>query len=761
MNARADYKGIGLYTVAILLSAWLVFWMEPLYVKMMLPTFGGTPTVWVTALMFFQAVLLIGYIYAHLLIRLQNVLAQGAVHLALVLIAVIFLPPTIGDVDMGDMAVAPLTHVLTMLATGVAMPMVVLSATAPLVQHWFSRTGHAHAADPYFLYAASNLGSFGALVAFPLLLEPTMPLGEQSTLWSVLFGLAMALILLCAYSVRNKPAPVSATLDAHSEVAASSTSVQWAWWVVLAAVPSSLLSGISSILTTDIAAIPLLWVLPLTVFLGTFVIAFAGISLFSVRAQRIAIGISMLAMSILLVLMAAGSHSSIGVFWLIVLCLVVQFILSLACHQVLYARRPGAAHLTEFYVAVAIGGLLGGTFNAVVAPLLFVDNTEILFALVLAVALSRQLSEFDCPPLRKLLKTVAIALALGVLAWGLVLLVRYADSGWATSGLSSYFIWKYTVWLVPCIVVAALMRVPLIHAVTLAILFVSMTIGVEFEGQIFVERNFFGTIRVIDDVEGGSRKLRHGTTTHGKQSLDPAKAKQKLAYYGGNSAVNHVFQYFKADLEGGKIGVVGLGAGTLSCYKSPGQEWRYYEIDPAMARVASDPQYFTFLSTCDPSASVDNGAILLGDARRQLEMGDDVFDLIVLDAFTSDAIPLHLLTVQAVQTYLKHLTPGGLLVFNISNRHLDLHGPLARIAQELGLSAVAASSATKGDNQYLSQWFVMAPNIDLPSRVGAVNQSSVYWQVYNLDTIYRRAQGTPLWTDDYSNILTSLNWFKR
>jgi hypothetical protein len=750
-------SGVFLFTFTSLLSAWLVFWMEPLYAKMLLPVFGGAPHVWITALMFFQTALLIGYVYAHFLQRLRNPLVQGAIHLAVALLTLTSLPPVVGAIDIASINADPLFSVLAMLTRGIALPMIVLSATAPLLQHWFSLSTHERADDPYFLYAASNLGSFGALLAFPLLLEPALPMTSQTILWSVLFGVAIVLIIACSYLVRSQqsaPAPALAGDAKPSQNRPQSqdgnTIAQWFWWIILAAVPASLLAGVTTIITTDIAAMPLLWVLPLMVYLGTYVLAFAGITLFPPLILRLTISIAVIAIALAQIEVFQdylGLNANVEVL-LISVYLVGQFFLSLACHGALYARRPQTSRLTEFYVAVAIGGLTGGAFNAVVAPQIFTAPAEFSIAIVLALALSRRQWE-PLLPANKTWTVLIIGALIGGFA-GIAILYAFPVIGLYLPGL----LWKaatsQTVWAAACVGLIVLVRFPMVQAGALAFGLMATTMFMDNDGQIHAERSFFGTIRVIDDYDAGIRAIKHGTTHHGAQNLYPPIWKEPLSYFGDNSPISEVFSHFEPALAGGNIGAVGMGAGTLACYHQPGQAWQYYEIDPAIVRIATDPEFFTYISGCDPDASVENGSILVGDARLQISQGDAKFDLLILDAFTSDAIPLHLLTLEAIQVYLDHLQPHGLIAIHISNRHIDLKPALARAAQELELALIFGKSTTRNYKKSKSDWLVLSRDEVSLQGVLDAQKGTIEWARYNAPP------GAPLWTDDYSNIFTSL-----
>ena len=475
---------------------------------------------------------------------------------------------------------------------------------------------------------------------------------------------------------------------------------------------------------------PLLWVLPLMVYLGTYVLAFAGISLFSPRILRVLISITVIAMALAQIDVIQdywGLNANVEIA-LITIYLFGQFFLSLACHEALYARRPQTFRLTKFYVAVAIGGLTGGAFNAVIAPQLFTGPIEFSIAIVLAIALSRRPWE----PLLPANNTLTILMAVGLIGGfsGLAILYVFPDFGLHLPTLFWRAAANQTIWAAACVGLIVLIRFPMVQAGALALGLVATNMFMDNHGQIHAERSFFGTIRVVNDYRDGVRAIKHGTTHHGAQNLYPPIWDEPLSYFGDNSPISEVFSHFDGELAGGSIGVVGVGAGTLACYHQPGQTWRYYEIDPVIVRIATDPEFFTYISGCNPDASVANGSILIGDARIQISQGHEKFDLLILDAFTSDAIPLHLLTLEAMQVYLEHLEPDGLLAIHISNRHIDLKPALSRGAKELGLSLIFGESTTKTRKKSNSDWLLIARNDAALKAVLDTQASSIEWTRY-------------------------------
>jgi hypothetical protein len=652
------------YAATMFLSAALLFVVEPMISKMALPRLGGSPNVWNTCLFFFQAVLLVGYAYAHLLTRLFGLKAQIAIHLFIVLpLAALILP-----LDFGDAAVpaegAPVVWLLARLSLTVGAPVFVLCATAPLLQHWFSKTDHKAAADPYFLYAASNIGSLLALLAYPFAIEPQLALPDQSALWSRGFALLATGLAICAVAGLSHPrvAPIVQIPRTLGQI----TLRQRLLWIALAFVPSSLLLGVTTHITTDIAAAPLFWVVPLALYLLTFILAFAARpSLSHATALRI--------MPLLLIpTVIAVAPLVLPAISLLGLHLAAFFGIAMLCHGELAARRPPAARLTEFYLYLALGGVLGGLFNAILAPLVFPAVWEYPLMLV-AACLLRPKADGDAPRDRLL----DILLPLGLFA-----LVFFARSHAPLSGAPLTF-WRMIFgYVVPalCLVAFAPRRLRFALGVAACLLVPAIS---SFNGTLATARSFFGVYRVAVADDGATHLLIHGTSAHGFESELPGEETLPMGYYTPDGPFGRFFAALEKTRPLHRVGLIGLGTGVLGCYAKLGESWTYYEIDPLVVTLARDPRYFHFLARCGM-----NTKVVLGDGRLALAQAPDhSYDALVMDAFSSDAVPMHLLTREALALYLQKLAPHGVIIFHVSNRYLNLAPVVAALAQDAGLDA--------------------------------------------------------------------------
>ncbi len=737
---------LALYTVTLGLSALLLFWVQPLYARLMLPLLGGAPAVWITAMLFFQAMLLAGYLYAHLSIRWLGLKRQSLLHGALLLVALVALPIALPSGWSPPAGAMPVGWQLALMAAGVGLPFFAVSATAPLLQRWFAHAGHPDSANPYFLYGASNVGSIAALVGYPVLFEPALRLGEQGLLWAGLYAVLALLIGLCGLSLWRRY--VAEPADAVVEGLALSPAIDWRrrlWWIALAFAPSSLMLGATLHISTDVAAVPLLWVLPLALYLLSFVIVFARRPLLP-HAWMLTLQIPAL-----ILLAVVMSWDIAGPWGEIAIHLVAFFLIVTACHGELAARRPAARHLTEFYLWMAVGGVLGGVFNALVAPLVF-DAVLEYPLMVAAVALLRPWrAGTKWSPALDVLQPAGLALlALGVpLAFDRV-------AGGEGRGVVAV---TYSI-AVGVTIGFALIERPLRFALGLAVLLAAgptVMAQTGFAGDfrralLLRERTFFGVHRVL--LQAGPREaylLLHGTTLHGAQFLDPVARRQLPTYYHREGPVGAVFSSF-APRRFQRVGVVGLGTGTMACYARDGQDWTFFEIDPTVVRIARDSGYFTYLADCKPDAKV-----LLGDARLSLaRMPDATFDLLVLDAFSSDAIPVHLLTAEAFALYRRKLSRRGVLVVHISNQFLDLEPVVGRITMETGYFGVVRYDSEVNEEDTATSlrvpsiWTVMARR---PDDIAELKPDPRWLPM--------RGAKTPLWTDDYVNIVQAISFTNR
>jgi hypothetical protein len=740
-----------LFTATLFLSSALLFFVQPLFAKLVLPTLGGTPGVWNTCMVFFQTALLAGYAYAHLTPALLGVRLQALAHLALLAVPLALLP--FGDVARSapPAGATPVVWLLTLLLTTVGLPFFVVAASGPLLQKWFAHTDHPAARDPYFLYAASNLGSLLALLGYPLVVEPALLLTgsdgrpllpllhttdaaarwplNQVTVWAAGYVALLILFILCASAVR-RPAATKAT-PAGSTDEPTPSALRRLRWVALAFVPSSWMLSVTTYLTTDIAAIPLLWVVPLALYLLTFILAFGRRRLIPRRWVRQLQ--PLLAVMLAVVFLSEATEPV----WLLVSLHLAGFtVAALWCHGELAGDRPAARHLTEFYLWLSVGGALGGLFNGLLAPVVFSGLLEYPLILVLA-ALLRCWPRAGAPR-RELNRADLVRPALLGVGTALLVLVLQA------LGLPPGQLTMAVVFGPSAVVCYTFVDHPSRYAFGLAALLMA---GHAYHGihgrPLYRERSFFGVHRVNLDGQRGCHLLVHGNTVHGMQFLDPDKRRQPLTYYHPDGPIGRIFRQFSGPDAKPHVAVVGLGAGSLAAYGEPGQHFTFYEIDPMVARIARDPTFFTFLADCPAQVEIE-----LGDARLTLaDAPNGRYGLLVIDAFSSDAIPLHLLTREALGLYLTKLADDGVLAFHISNRYLELAPVLANLAADAGLLAfgrddLSVSEEEAADGKSPSRWVILVRD---RNHLGSAARKM--WFPLRPDPSF------PLFTDSYSNLL--------
>ncbi len=712
-----------------------------MFARMALPLLGGSPAVWNTAMVFYQAVLLAGYAYAHWTFQRLGVRRQAWLHLGILALPFLVFPVAVPDGWLPPTETNPLPWLILLLLFGVGLPFFAVATSSPVLQRWFSVTAHPSAHDPYFLYAASNLGSVLALLSYPFLLEPNLSLENQSRLWSWGYALAFALTATCALiTLRRTGNPVPATAP-MAEPESPEPPPAWsrrAHWLALAAVPCSLMLGVTTFITTDLASIPLLWVIPLALYLLSFILVFSQKQWFPPSLARRLLPLAAVAM---ILIFTSGATEPLPVIMLV--SLAAFFIAAMACHGELAATRPAARHLTVFYLCLSLGGFLGGAFNALLAPFLFNSVAEYPLAFTLACLLGLA----GATGLRTLSLRPAdwlIPAALGLLAFSLF----RAGDAWSQTRETETVL-RGLLAGVPALLCFLCSRRPLRFALAVgAVLIAGHTASSDHGRVLHAERGFFGIHRITTDTEERFFRLVHGNTFHGKQSRDPERRGEALAYYHRTGPMGQVFESIESFPQN-RIAMIGLGTGALAAYGRPGEHWRFYEIDPAVARIARDTRYFTYLE--DSEADIE---IILGDARIMLEQSPDRhYGLIVLDAYSSDAIPVHLLTRESLRLYRDKLTPDGLLAFHISNRHLNLPPLFAALADDAGWFhlfqddiAVDPREATEG--KMPSQWVIMAEN-----------ESTL--EPFRRDPRWQRLQPeTPprIWTDSYSSLFEVFRW---
>ncbi len=707
-------------------GAGMLFLVQPMIARLLLPSYGGSATVWSTSSLFFQVVLLLGYVYTDRATRLGP-RRQRLVHGVVLLLPLLVLPLALPSAAPGS-DVSPVLSLLRTLALVVGVPFLVLATTGPLLQKRYSWLGLARSSDPYFLFAASNLGSFVGLLMYPLLIEPFFSLEQQERLWSIGFVVFIALTGCCLLLPGGSRAPETVAIgaaagatgreseEADSERLPLARILRWTAWAFL---PSALMLAVTSHISTDIAAIPLLWVVPLAIYLATFIGAFA-------RASRRP---PVLVTRIAVLLAAIASFSALvnaehqPVWFAIAIQMVMLALVAFSAHSRLAADRPGPGRLTTFYLVIAVGGALGGLLNGVVAPLLFDRVLEYALLIVtvplLMLGLNGRLGREERRRQRVRLLTVAVLLL--VPAAGLAAAMHRAPTASLILALAgcSTLVWS-------------LMRSPrLLCAVLVSaqvVLLASSDVGV-----IDRQRTFYGSLSV--QATEDQHLLYDGTTLHGTQFLN-SRSSDPTSYYARSGPLGDVFRSRNFR----DVAVVGLGAGTVAAYGEPGQAMTFFEINPAVESVARDPHLFTYLT--DSPADV---SVVTGDGRLGLQSVPGASeDLIVLDAFSSDSIPVHLLTQEAVRMYAARLRPGGLLAIHISNKTFDLRPVLRADADALGWAGVVGRGEGSDPGATPSEWVVLAPTAQ------------------DLRELDSRPGWTPLpprsvaWTDDYSSVLRVL-----
>jgi hypothetical protein len=788
-----------LFSVTIFVSASLLFLVEPMFAKFILPLFGSTPAVWTGSMMFFQMALLIGYLYVHATTAWLGARKQAVLHLAVVLLPLLVLPLAVPADEWAPSSEAnPIFLLLGLLLVSVGLPFFAISTTNPLVQKWLADTDHPAARDPYFLYRASNLGSIIGLLGYPLLVERELTLDTQGIVWSVGYGLLLVLVFASAVMLWRSPRPSVAEGEEEAEPLAGDpvsgggssqtadpslvdpraerlTLLRRLRWIGLTFVPSSLMLGVTAFVTTDITPIPLLWVIPLSLYLFSFVVVFSPSQRAPDLIHKVMVGTLpvMIAVLVLTILIELRNP-----YWLLILLhLLGFFVVAMVLHGEVARDRPSARHLTEFYLWVSVGGFLGGVFNALIAPVAFDTVVEYPLAIILAcvfvpgLVLSRLLQsdrtgggeqgrsregeeasggdEEERETITSsgsrtlgsrrlaLALDLALPLALGLAMWGIstaideYLPVDYISLAWQTMlglavGLCLWFAYSATRPIRFGLGIAAILIVG------------TMTSGA---GALYEERSFFGVYRVTGDDQ--VHTLVFGDTNHGAQVLG-VQPPEPTTYYHPSGPVGQVFDALPEATS--RPAVVGLGTGTMACYNRPGQQLTFYEIDPLVESIARNNNLFTYLRDCPGENNV-----VLGDARLSLaDAPDGQYGIIVADAFSSDAIPVHLMTREAMDLYFDKLQSDGVLLIHISNRHLELEPVLGNVAQDAGLVCRAQYDQENENTpgKFVSHWVLMSRE---EGGLGSMADDA-RWSSCDTDA------DSPVWTDDYSNLLSTFVW---
>jgi hypothetical protein len=736
-SASRNRLVLSVYTSAIFVSALLLFSVQPLFTKMVLPRLGGSPAVWSVAMVFFQSLLLAGYSYAHFLMQIRNRAIPVAVHLVLLVVAMLALPLSIAG-GFGEPPNSGYAFwLLALFAVSIGLPFFALAANNPLLQAWFVRTGHPAGPDPYFLYASSNIGSFLALLSYPVLLEPMFTLRTQNLIWTGGYGLLIVLIAGCGALLLRSPALAVADAQTEQTEAPPPPWILRARWIFLAAVPSGLLIAVTAHISTDVAAAPLLWVLPLSLYLLTWVLVFQSRPLLPHQSMLLA---QPLAIAGVVVLLAIGGEQNL----LLTLGghLLCFFVIAMACHGELARTRPDAKYLTGFYVALSFGGMVGGLFAGLIAPFAFswVAEYPILLA---AAALCRPPGGGERLPRWSRWYWPFLA----------VLAVALIGLSYSTSK-TSWWLEDHRVWVAGSVgVLAALLALALNASrwkifATVVVALLLIRVYPADEGRVVTVRSFFGVHKIVVTPHGQYHVLMHGTTIHGAEKFQnddgtPVTGRpEPITYYhkdgGIGQAITAIRERKGAPL---RVAVIGVGSGTLACASEPGETWKFFEIDQTMVDTARDPKYFNYIQSCDPDLKP-----VIGDARLTFAKEPvGLYDLIIVDAYSSDAIPIHLATEEAMKIYKDRLAPQGAVLMHVSNRHLELASVIVGIADANDLKSWVYSEDSGRDDEY-----IFATSVVVSAReeadVGKL-ASSDQWAETEADASQR------LWTDDYSNVL--------
>ncbi len=736
-----------IFALTICLSAFLLFGVQPMFTKMVLPSLGGSPAVWSVAMVFFQALLLAGYLYAHLSARYLGPRQAVILHAALVVAAFLMLPLTVSQALGAPPEEAQGFWLIGVFCASVGLPFFVLAATAPLLQAWFARSGHPEAGNPYALYVASNVGSFIALLAYPLLIEPLLPLQAQTRSWMLAFALLAAGLATCAAMTVWRALPRSAENTAEGTEEAAAARPAWPQrlrWIALAAVPSGLLVSVTAHLSTDVASAPLLWVLPLSIFMLTFILAFRDRPFIGEVMQEK----SYVCLLPFVVMSLVGFMLPLAAQF--VIHLGIMFLAAMICHGQLYRTRPDNRHLTEFYLWMSFGGMLGGLFAGLIAPLVF--NTIIEYRLLLIAAILCLPMAQAAPALRAQLAFVVFALAVAI-AFNLISpQIRAYDP-------AAYHMIALAVGVAFLSIIVFNRSGRITSAGALAATFIAMMpIAGEREATV---RSFFGVNYVRLTTDNQMRLLLHGSTIHGAHRILDLNGKpmtgkpQPTTYYHDDGAINIALKAARTQAGGrlGNVAVLGLGVGAMACQSEPGENWSFFEIDREVVTLAQRKELFPFVSTCTPDAR-----IVVGDARLTLQKETVKHDVIILDAFSSDAVPAHLLTREAFGIYLQHLAPDGMIIAHVSNRYMDLRS----VAEAAGMAhdLAIASSYIKVDLQQTKAQIQLAT----PTTAVAFSRNPAAIDALLLDKNWRKPAAdaaSALWTDDYANILGSIARYTR
>ena len=787
-----------LYTLTVFLSAGLLFAIQPMIAKSLLPVFGGGSSVWTTCMLFYQTLLLLGYLYAHILMTKFGRRSQMVIHGSLLTIAIIVGVMIDTPIAPEQASTFPVPWLILQLLLISGLPFFAISSAGPLIQGWFARTGHHRAHDPYFLYAASNAGSLIGLLAYPLIFEPTLGLHAQRRFWLIGFGIFIVLAMLAASKTRKpvletpkqtkrrlkeeaRAAMVSPSPDedspSRSDNLPDDRPITWKrrlYWIYLAFIPSSMLLGVTNYITMDVVSLPLLWVLPLVLYLITMIIAFGT------HAKRAVKDFTrpmvLLIIGAMILLMANELHAEGSMIMIILIELLLLTTIGIVCHGRLSMDRPAASHLTEFFLLMSVGGALGGLFNGIVAPLFFTTNLEYPIALVLAASVlpwSRDLIDLGTEKAKRIrltrrivLPSISLFYILFVGFFGLQISRWihgfFTDAPDLPMPVDMTLVAMMT--SVPALLVYLAWKDGLACALTLLLPMAAIQYNdINNQSSVYRARTFYGLHEVTQQTlyDANLDKIiqihviHHGTTMHGIQYLNPELELQPLGYYHFDGPCGIIMRTIKSMRpDGARIGIMGLGSGAIAAHGRAQDSITFFEIDPEVEAIARNPKLFTYLEKAPATIEVR-----LGDARKLIEdsqaNNEEKFDLLHADAFTSDSIPVHLLTVEAINLYFDRLTDDGMVVLHISNRYLDLMPLVFELAvKTTGIAPLVSSDLDIPDHERMyhfpSNWVVLTRNRETGERLIDAGMTSY---------IIEEDERIKVWTDDFSNIISLINWF--
>ncbi len=732
---RSSAAIVSVFTLSIFLSAMLLFSVQPMFAKMALPLLGGSSNVWNTAMVFFQGTLLGGYLYAHLISNRFRLRTQIVIHGCVLAAGFIFLPLALASGWEPPTGGFQAFWLIGLFAVSIGIPFFAISANAPLMQRWFSYTDHKDANDPYFLYAASNLGSLISLGLYPIYFEPMMRLNEQTSLWATGYRLLLVCIVisgLFAFIRRRNVSSESVGITAKTKQSLHLS--DRVWWIFLAFLPSSLMLGVTSHMTNNIAAAPFLWIIPLALYLLTFIIVFAKNPW--VNSQNLKWPF----IAALTLAIASGVFLKLSILTDLSISLGTYFVIALMCHMRLAEARPDVSRLTEFYIWMSLGGVLGGVFNALIAPVLFNGTYEYLMILGLSVLVHPRFTLRSGEGFRR----VIIAALLTIL--GFVIFKLISGLGMAMS--INIFIGGSIAMLGFGYVRQVGSKIIIDLAILASVAFVLPSLIPDY---VFKDRSFFGVIKVqsLPGELGVVHRLAHGDTIHNYQIRSADYETTPLAYYTPGNTFDIALSAVRRDKKDIKLAMIGLGAGAMACYEHPGDEWTYFEIDPVVVRAATTPEIFSYMSQCSQKSD-----IRLGDARLKiLELAKNSQDIIMVDAFSSDSIPSHLLTREALAIYMSRLKDDGVLFFHTSNRVSDVDSVIVRLAEDADLAVRHIIKLKKDFKDQPYAEFVTPSTALMVGKADNINRiiaDDPQW------TRFRASPNVKLWSDDYTNIVSTL-----